>query len=211
MQMSERLLDLERALTAGTVGSTGVPDADGSNPSRRSLSVSASRKPSLSIRRTLSSFRCASRIPFEAREPSGSDRADNIYMSCGETHFFDGIRSLYLGLAHKSCIPSSETGGMSAAYREREPGGEAAVAHASQVFRGSPETDGSYSSLALCRRRTSDASQGLVGADASRAASIAGFEDLGDDSDCGICLESDHDVAVNGCNHCLCIDCAIRC
>ena len=82
---------------------------------------------------------------------------------------------------------------------------------ASQVPPGSPGTDGSYSGPALCRRRTSDASQGLVGADVSRAASIAGFEDPGEDSDCGICLESDHDVAVNGCNHRLCIDCAIRC
>ena len=57
----------------------------------------------------------------------------------------------------------------------------------------------------------SDASQVLVGADVTRAASIAGFEELGDDNDCGICLEKDHDVAVNGCNHRLCIDCAIRC
>ena len=46
----------------------------------------------------------------------------------------------------------------------------------------------------------------------SRAASIAGFEDpLGDDNDCGICLESELDVAVSGCKHKLCIDCAIRC
>ena len=45
----------------------------------------------------------------------------------------------------------------------------------------------------------------------SRAASIAGFEDpLGDDNDCGICLENELDVAVNGCKHKLCIDCAIR-
>ena len=80
MQMSERLYDLERALTAGTAGSTGVPDADGSNPSRRSLSVSASRKPSLSIRRTLSSFRCASESLL-----LWSESADNIYMSSGYT------------------------------------------------------------------------------------------------------------------------------
>ena len=45
----------------------------------------------------------------------------------------------------------------------------------------------------------------------SRAASIAGFEDpLGDDNDCGICLENELDVAVSGCKHKLCIDCAIR-
>ena len=45
----------------------------------------------------------------------------------------------------------------------------------------------------------------------SRAASIAGFEDpLGDDNDCGICLEADLDVAINGCKHRLCIDCSIR-
>ncbi len=45
----------------------------------------------------------------------------------------------------------------------------------------------------------------------SRAASIAGFEDpLGDDNDCGICLENELDVAVGGCKHKLCIDCAIR-
>lgn len=63
-----------------------------------------------------------------------------------------------------------------------------------------------------CRRRTSDASQRLVGGELSRAASIAGFEDpLGDDNDCGICLEAELDVAVNGCNHKLCIDCSIRC
>ena len=62
-----------------------------------------------------------------------------------------------------------------------------------------------------CRRRTSDASQRLVGADMSRAASIVGFEDpYADDIDCGICLESELDVAVNGCKHKLCIDCAIR-
>lgn len=53
--MSERLQDLKRALTSGT----GMPDPEGSGASRRSLSVSAMRKPSLSIRRTLSSFRCA--------------------------------------------------------------------------------------------------------------------------------------------------------
>ena len=54
MQMSERLQDMERALTAGT----GMVDPEGSTTSKRSLSVSAARKPSLSIRRTLSSFRC---------------------------------------------------------------------------------------------------------------------------------------------------------
>ena len=51
----------------------------------------------------------------------------------------------------------------------------------------------------------------MIGGDMSRAASIAGFEDpLGDDNDCGICLENELDVAVNGCKHKLCIDCAIR-
>ncbi|CAL5218420.1 g96 [Coccomyxa viridis] len=111
--MSERLQDMERALTGGT----GLADPEGSTTSRRSLSVSGARKPSLSIRRTLSSF----------------------------------------------------------------------------------------------RRRTSDASQRLMGGDMSRAASIAGFEDpLGDDNDCGICLENELDVAVSGCKHKLCIDCAIR-
>ena len=54
--MSERLQDMERALTGGT----GVADPEGSATSRHSLSVSAARKPSLSIRRTLSSFRSAS-------------------------------------------------------------------------------------------------------------------------------------------------------
>lgn len=55
VQMSERLQDMERALTGGT----GLADPEGSTTSRRSLSVSGARKPSLSIRRTLSSFRSA--------------------------------------------------------------------------------------------------------------------------------------------------------
>ena len=71
--------------------------------------------------------------------------------------------------------------------------------------------EGSSGGLDSCRRRTSDASQRLIGGDMSRAASIAGFEDpLGDDNDCGICLEADLDVAINGCKHRLCIDCSIR-
>ncbi|CAK0737042.1 hypothetical protein CVIRNUC_000845 [Coccomyxa viridis] len=110
--MSERLQDLERTVTSGAAA-----DGDGSTTSKRSLSVGMTRKPSLIIRRTLSSF----------------------------------------------------------------------------------------------RRRTSDASQRRIGGDMSRAASIAGFEDpLGDDNDCGICLEADLDVAINGCKHRLCIDCSIR-
>ena len=52
VQMSERLQDLERAVTSGT-----AVDGDGSTTSKRSLSVSMTRKPSLIIRRTLSSFR----------------------------------------------------------------------------------------------------------------------------------------------------------
>ena len=42
----------------------------------------------------------------------------------------------------------------------------------------------------------------------SRAASIAGF---GDDygGDCGICLDEAEEVAINGCNHRLCVDCSI--
>lgn len=42
----------------------------------------------------------------------------------------------------------------------------------------------------------------------SRAASIAGF---GDDygGDCGICLDAPEEVAINGCNHRLCVDCSI--
>lgn len=45
-----------------------------------------------------------------------------------------------------------------------------------------------------------------------RAASITGFEPelARDDDDCGICLEAELDVAINGCSHKLCIDCAIR-
>ena len=40
---------------------------------------------------------------------------------------------------------------------------------------------------------------------------LAGFEpELCDDEDCGICLEAELDVSVNGCGHRLCIDCAIR-
>ena len=48
--------------------------------------------------------------------------------------------------------------------------------------------------------------------DHSRAASITGFEPelAGEDDDCGICLEAELDVALNGCRHRLCIDCAIR-
>ncbi len=45
-----------------------------------------------------------------------------------------------------------------------------------------------------------------------RAASIQGFEDNPEDSedtDCGICLDADHDVGINGCDHRLCIDCAV--
>ena len=39
----------------------------------------------------------------------------------------------------------------------------------------------------------------------------AGFEpELCDDEDCGICLEAELDVSVNGCEHRLCMDCAIR-
>ncbi|KAL3130587.1 hypothetical protein ABBQ38_008392 [Trebouxia sp. C0009 RCD-2024] len=42
----------------------------------------------------------------------------------------------------------------------------------------------------------------------SRAASIAGFEDdCG--GDCGICLDELEQVAINGCNHKLCVDCSI--
>ena len=42
----------------------------------------------------------------------------------------------------------------------------------------------------------------------SRAASIAGFEDdYG--GDCGICLDEQEQVAINGCNHRLCVDCSI--
>ena len=54
VQMSERLQDLERAVTSGAAA-----DGDGSTTSKRSLSVSMTRKPSLIIRRTLSSFRWA--------------------------------------------------------------------------------------------------------------------------------------------------------
>jgi hypothetical protein len=42
----------------------------------------------------------------------------------------------------------------------------------------------------------------------SRAASVAGFEDdCG--GDCGICLDELEQVAINGCNHKLCVDCSI--
>ncbi len=68
----------------------------------------------------------------------------------------------------------------------------------------------------MCVRRrggrgNGEASQRPVG-DHSRAASITGFEPelAGEDDDCGICLEAELDVAVNGCRHGLCIDCAIR-
>ncbi|KAK9834186.1 hypothetical protein WJX81_006554 [Elliptochloris bilobata] len=42
-----------------------------------------------------------------------------------------------------------------------------------------------------------------------RAASIVGFNDC-QDEDCGICLDQPLDVAVRGCRHRLCIDCALR-
>lgn len=68
----------------------------------------------------------------------------------------------------------------------------------------------------MCVRRrggrgNGEASQRPVG-DHSRPASISGFEPelAGEDDDCGICLEAELDVAVNGCRHGLCIDCAIR-
>ena len=54
VQMSERLQDLERTVTSGAAA-----DGDGSTTSKRSLSVGMTRKPSLIIRRTLSSFRWA--------------------------------------------------------------------------------------------------------------------------------------------------------
>ena len=42
----------------------------------------------------------------------------------------------------------------------------------------------------------------------ARAASVAGFEDdYG--GDCGICLDEQEAVEINGCNHRLCVDCSI--
>ena len=64
VQMSERLQDLERAVTSGA-----AEDGDGSATSKRSLSVSMTRKPSLIIRRTLSSFRWALDLCNHPRSP----------------------------------------------------------------------------------------------------------------------------------------------
>ncbi|BDA44275.1 probable E3 ubiquitin-protein ligase XBOS33 at N-terminal half [Coccomyxa sp. Obi] len=65
--------------------------------------------------------------------------------------------------------------------------------------------------LSSFKRGRSDASQRVVG-EHTRAASITGFEPelARDDDDCGICLEAELDVAINGCSHKLCVDCAIR-
>ena len=183
--MSERLQDLERALTSGTAA-----DGDGSATSKHSLSVSMTRKPSLIIRRTLSSFRWAL-LPAALPQALSIGREMCVWRSWARLSALrslnrqgrDPLRLALQALAWPWCLESQ--------VKEKD----------SCSSRG----------LESCRRRTSDASQRLVGGDMSRAASIAGFEDpLGDDNDCGICLEADLDVAINGCKHRLCIDCSIR-
>ena len=185
--MSERLQDLERAVTSGTAA-----DGDGSTTSKRSLSVSMTRKPSLIIRRTLSSFRWALRLCACCTLSS----AQWLQRDMTLVQLRKGV--CYQDLQGRHAAAQFSGVGTARYLRVH---GVACTAMSGK------ETCGPAS----CRRRTSDASQRLIGGDMSRAASIAGFEDpLDDDNDCGICLEADLDVAINGCKHRLCIDCSIR-
>ncbi len=81
VQMSERLQELERAVTVDPLeGSSDGERREEAGLSRRALSVGLVRKSSLSIRRTLSSFKCAppSFTPFNSG-PSGGSVPNNRF------------------------------------------------------------------------------------------------------------------------------------
>ena len=44
----------------------------------------------------------------------------------------------------------------------------------------------------------------------AREASIVGFETAKDHNDCGICLDTEEEVAIDGCDHMLCGGCCAR-
>lgn len=63
-------------------------------------------------------------------------------------------------------------------------------------------------SRSIARKQSSSRGVSRQPSMVSRAASIAGFED-DCRGDCGICLDEPEQVAINGCNHRLCVDCSI--
>lgn len=65
----------------------------------------------------------------------------------------------------------------------------------------------------MCRgRRGSLAEPEASSASFWQEAAIPGFEDgeHDEDDDCGICLDMPTDIAIDGCNHRLCADCAFQ-
>lgn len=78
MQMAGRLQELERAVTSdplegGSDGGYGRREEGGLGLSRRALSVGLVRKSSASIRRTISSLRCAPDFPLLTCRPGRGD------------------------------------------------------------------------------------------------------------------------------------------